>query len=602
MSARHVVTFPEFGAEAYSLFLRAKAVPEYAVELDENGFAHGVSMPARFAHLLGTEVESIDMGWQELPSFLMVDQDAIVRLALDAERFACWSDCGLGKTLIELEFARQVATKTQGRVLIITLSDVVEEIVKEARKFYGDSLPIRILRTRAEMRAWCGNMDEQGVAITNYEKMNPDGGPETQVVQEMKLLVGIVLDESSRLKTGGGKQKWALIKSAKGIRYKLSCTATPAPNEVMEFASQAAFLERIRGEAEVMWTYFTRDPVTNEWTVKEHARPHFFRWMASWSIYVRDPAAYGWQRNVPPVPEPSFVEHRIPATRRQREMAFTCAAGESGANATTDLFIAKSHGFVERGVLSQVAKGFRYRPKKEHNPKAHEQHRQTDPIGGANQHRRGERNRSGIGVGQGTRTEPQPNSGKRQASPHGSRGASERNYDLIESWKPGFVASIIAGEVADGEQVLVWCIFDAEVELLAEELEERGLGVSFRVISGKTTDAEREEIIAGFRDGSVRVLVSKASMLGFGFNFQHCGAMVFSGFSDSFELFYQAVRRAYRFGQTRSLRVHLPYVPECEEAVLRNVLRKAAQFEQLIREMERAYVEAMEGLKLKQAA
>jgi len=85
-------------------------------------------------------------------------------------------------------------------------------------------------------------------------------------------------------------------------------------------------------------------------------------------------------------------------------------------------------------------------------------------------------------------------------------------------------------------------------------------------------------------------------MLGFGLNFQFCGSMVFSGFTDSFESFYQAVRRAYRFGQTRALRVHLPYIPELEEAILRNVLRKARQFEALIREQEQAYVEARREL------
>ena len=68
------------------------------------------------------------------------------------------------------------------------------------------------------------------------------------------FLAGLVLDESSILKSGGGTIKWNLIHSAKGIEYKLSCTATPAPNDVMEYASQAGFLEKIRSEGQVLWT------------------------------------------------------------------------------------------------------------------------------------------------------------------------------------------------------------------------------------------------------------------------------------------------------------------------------------------------------------
>lgn len=584
-ASRHVVTFSNYDLTEYGVFLRAKAVPEFEITLDEGGMANGLSVPGRFAHLVGDgSSEIVDRDWAEMPGFLFRDQKEILKLALEAERFACWSDCGLGKTLIEFEFARQVAAKTGGRVLIITLAHLVADLVSEAAKFYGDKLPVRILDSRKEMREWCKG-EGSAVAITNYEKMNPDGGPETQVVNEMKLLAGIVLDESSRLKTGGGKQKWALIKSAKGIRYKLSCTATPAPNEVMEFARQAAFLERIRGESDVMWTYFTRDKVTQEWTVKAHARPHFFRWMASWSIYLRNPERYGWSRGIAPVPEPVFFEHRIPATGEQLALAAEVAAQESGKNARNgkhgkkkgqrggELLPAEiSLGMVGRNILSQVAKGFRYRKVI--------CSRVNGPECGPNE----AAHMTGVATG----------SRKASATEPDAPAASKTNYDLVASNKPAAVARLIEAEARAGRQVLVWCVFDAEVDVIMAELEK--LGVPAVSLGGSDKKSERAGILNEFRTGRAAVLVSKAGMLGFGFNFQFCGSMVFSGFTDSFEAFYQAVRRAFRFGQMRRLRVHLPFVPELEEAILRNVLRKAAQFDVLITEQEDAYIKAMEEL------
>jgi ATP-dependent helicase YprA (DUF1998 family) len=160
----------------------------------------------------------------------------------------------------------------------------------------------------------------------------------------------------------------------------------------------------------------------------------------------------------------------------------------------------------------------------------------------------------------------------------------------VRSAKPSFAANLVAREVVDGLQVLVWCVYDAEVDEIMTALARRGIAAES--LGGVNSKGERVKTLERFRTGRLRVLVSKASMLGFGMNFQFCGSMVFSGFTDSFESFYQAVRRAYRFGQTKRLRVHLPYVPELEEAILRNVLRKARQFEELIREQETAYVEA----------
>jgi hypothetical protein len=138
------------------------------------------------------------------------------------------------------------------------------------------------------------------IAIVNYEKFNPDDVGK----DECRHLAGVVLDESSRLAMGGGKQKWAIIHSTKGIAYKLSCTATPAPNDTMEFASQASFLERMRSEGEIIWTYFTRTPRRTAGRSRNTPGPAFFEFMSSWSIYVRDPRRYGWRRGMKDLPPP----------------------------------------------------------------------------------------------------------------------------------------------------------------------------------------------------------------------------------------------------------------------------------------------------------
>jgi hypothetical protein len=314
------VTFDDFGVTSgsYALFLKVKALPEQQVEFDPDREVYTVSAPARFAPMLGVQIPRAGAHDLPLTDVLFDDQRAIVQMALDAKRFAVWSDCGSGKTLCALEFARHVIHRTGGRVLITTLNDIVPQWIDEAAKFYDDSMPLHRIKSRQEMREWCkgGGDPAVNLAVTNYEKWNPED-LDHQVVSEARHLAGVILDEN-RIKTGGGKQKWAIIKSCRGIEYKLSLTATPAPNDTMEFASQASFLEKMRSEGEIIWTYFRRDEKTHRWTVKKHARKAFFEFMAGWSIYVRDPKRYGWRLGQAEVPKPELFIHEIPATDGQR--------------------------------------------------------------------------------------------------------------------------------------------------------------------------------------------------------------------------------------------------------------------------------------------
>lgn len=522
-----------FDSNAYELFKNCKRLPESKLEYDYELDSYTIETHSRYANLLGIE-EIAPVSFElALSPFLFEHQREIVKLALAAKRYAVWANVGLGKTLIELEFARQVVARTGGRVLILTLNEIVEQTIEEAAKFYGETLKVLRINSRSELFDWCKNGDGiHLLAITNYEKMNPDKEI-GQDVAELRHLAGLILDESSRLKAGGGKQKWAIIKSSKGIPYKLSCTATPAPNDYIEFASQASFLERMRDENEIIWTFFAKDKQTGEWTVKRHAREAFFDWMCAWSIYVKTPQAFGWSSDFELPPEPEIFRHEIEATFEQVEKS---RFFNTDTKSQPSLFVTQSQGVVGRSKLSQIAKGFVYLDGK-------------------------------------------------------------KKIERIDSAKPEFVASLIQNEAMNGLQVLVWTIFDEETEIISEILRRETL-VQFDVLTGSTPKTKRPEILDKFRKGESTCLISKASLLGYGMNFQMCGSMIFSGWNDSFESFYQAIGRAVRYGQKKRVRIHLPFIRELEYEQLENVFRKQGQFESAILDQERAYIKAMKGMKL----
>jgi hypothetical protein len=380
-------------------------------------------------------------------------------------------------------------------------------------------VPLERIDSREALAAWCEASDP-AIGICNYEKLIPG------VLPELGQLGGIVADESSILKTGGGTIKWNLIKSARGVEFKLSCTATPAPNEPMEYASQAAFLEKLRSEGEILWTFFQRDQ-RGVWRVKPHAREAFYRFMSSWSIYLRDPARFGFADILSSLPAPVMHEHRLDMTEAQRELA-----DEQRIDTGRGLFDERI-GVRERSKLAQLARGFMY---------------------------------SGSGPG--------------------------REVIPVDSRKPAVVAELARMNVARGRPTIVWTSFDAEGEIILRELSYGDRG-DVALLTGDTSEAERQRILDDFRSGSVRILITKASLVGYGLNFQHCRAMVFSGIDDSFERMYQAIRRAYRYGQTETVHVHVPVIPELEGLMLSNLQRKQEQFDTDTAEQERWYRAAL---------
>lgn len=511
------VTLDRFDQASYELFLRSKGLPEKRMEFDADTDTYKVVAPARFAHILDATLRPPQVLQGDLAAHLFDYQRWIVQTALDARRYAVWMDTGLGKTAVAAEWARQVSA--EGGVLTFEPNRECAEQTRElANEYYGE-LAIEPLYTRADLEAWL--TAPKGLAISTHHMLA------REELQALKRCAGLVVNESSILKTGGGSIKWNLIHSAKGIPYKLSATATPAPNDTMEYASQASFLEKLRSEGDILWTYFTRDKRGN-WRVKPHARDAFYAFMAGWSIYMRDPAAYGFAPILDSLPDPVYHEHRIKIT-----------AGQLGAmqellTSTGKGLFDTSYGVRERSKLAQIARGFVY-----------------ETAGG------------------------------------------ERSARAIEARKPGRIAEIVSSEADAGRPTIVWTNFDEESEMLGRLIRERRGDLKVAELDGGCSEGVASEVISNFRRGDVDVLITKPQLVGYGLNFQRCKAMVFSGLDDSFERRYQAVRRAYRLGQTEPVHVHLPYVPELEGLMVENVAAKEAQFEADVEQAQRNYVKAI---------
>jgi hypothetical protein len=461
------IRFDTFDLAHYDLFLKCKRLPEFQTTYDWETDSYTITTPTRFLPMLGVQTTATATVTLPIAAYLFDYEQFIVKQGLESQRYAIYADCGLGKTAMFLEWSRHVLAITGRKVLIFSPLQIIEQTCDESRKFYGEGLPIRKLETRKELEDW---LEVPGceLGITNYDKMIPG------LLPQLRLLGGLVCDESSILKSGG-VIKWNLIKSAKGIEYKLSCTATPAPNEVMEYASQAAFLEKLRTESDILWTFFSRDK-KGEWRIKPHARDGFYRFLASWSIYLRSPKVYGWTDNLALIPPPVFHEYDIDPTPEQideqNRIYFEAGAGLLGT---------QNIGVVQRTKLSQVAKGFIY-----------------------------------------------------------EKAGKKTKARLIPSLKPARVADIAIAEMKAGRQVLIWTVFDEEGQLIADELAARGVGSC--LLDGKVKPTDRLLLIEKFRKGLLDILISKASLLGFGMNFQCCTSMIFSGWDDSYERFYQAVR------------------------------------------------------------
>ena len=218
--------------------------------------------------------EGITVADKDLHPLLFPFQRDITRWALQKGRAAIFADCGLGKTLIQLEWAKHVVQASGGNVLIVAPLAVSRQTVAEGQKL---DISVALCRTAQDV--------VPGINITNYERMH---------YFQDQTFAGIVVDESSILKGFEGATRKALTDFAQTIPYRLACTATPAPNDLVEIINHAEFLGIMHGK-EIIALFFTQDGnTTHAWRLKGHAQEPFWRWMASWAVALRKPSDMGY--------------------------------------------------------------------------------------------------------------------------------------------------------------------------------------------------------------------------------------------------------------------------------------------------------------------
>jgi superfamily II DNA or RNA helicase len=392
---------------------------------------------------------------------LFPHQADLVRWALRLGRAAIFADTGLGKTLMELEWAAQVAT--MGRVLILAPLAVAQQTEREGARF---GIEARYRRSDAKDQ----------ITIANYEMMDHFDPADFS---------GIVLDESSILKSHDGATRNALIERWAGVPMRLACTATPAPNDHTELGNHSEFLG-IKTRAEMLAEYFVHDmETTQEWRLKGHAVGAFWRWLTTWGAIVRRPSDLGYPDAGYDLPPMVWHDHVIPA--------------DDGAAADAGMLFA----------------------------------------------------------------------------PDARTLTDQRKVRRETADRRVAIASEIAAST-DGP-VVIWCELNDEGDAMT-----KAIPGAVQVAGADSIDTKTARLL-GFADGTHRVLVTKPKVAGFGLNWQHCSTMVFLGASHSYEATYQAVRRCWRFGQTRPVNVHV-IRSDREGAVAANYRRKEADAQRMAAE------------------
>jgi DNA modification methylase len=400
------------------------------------------------------EKTGIDVPPEAINPILYDFQRDITRWALKRGKAAIFEDCGLGKTLQQLEWARHVG----GTVLIVAPLTVNEQTVKEGLKL---GLQVRNVRDVFDLR--------ECINITNYEMIRHFIGAD---------LRGIVLDESSILKSIDGKTKQILFDHFTNIPFRLCCTATPCPNDIAEIANHSQFLG-VMPRNEMLASFFVHDD--EGWRLRGHAKEPFYRWLASWAMAMKSPSDLGYDGSLFELPPLNIHDAVVPTDWRRPGELFP-----GGLKGITDRISVRRNSIQDR--VRTVAD--------------------------------------------------------------------------------------IANE-ADG-QVIVWCALNPEASACARAIE------GAENLQGTDSQERKRQVISDFVSGKLRVLVTKGKIAGFGMNFQNASTMIFMGLGDSYEMYYQCIRRCWRYGQKRPVDVYV-VITDHEEEIVENVRRKEKESETLSR-------------------
>jgi len=235
-------------------------------------------------------------------------QRYIVAKALKMGKYAVFADCGLGKTLMQLEWAHHVSNHTGKPVLILCPLAVAGQTIKEGEKF-GIKVQRFVVNETVKLQST--------IYITNYDQLdnvNPD------------LFSGIVLDESGIIKNHEGATKNLVIDKFQYTPYKLACTATPSPNDFMELGNHSEFLN-IMPRNEMLAMYFVHDGgETAKWRLKGHSEKIFWKWVASWAVMLTKPSDIGFSADGYDLPSLNYIEKQIVTSKRDNGTLFNDVA------------------------------------------------------------------------------------------------------------------------------------------------------------------------------------------------------------------------------------------------------------------------------------
>ena len=227
----------------------------------------------------------------ELPSIMKDHQRDITSWALRRGRAAIFAGTGLGKTLMELVWAHRVAQYTGKPVLAFAPLAVSAQHIREGEKFGIDA---HLAKIQSDIR--------NGLFVTNYQKIDHF---------DLSQFGGVVLDESSILKSTNGHYRTKLIEDCAQIPFRLAATATPAPNDFMELGNHAEFLG-VMSYTDMLATFFVHDGGdTAKWRLKGHAENEFWKWMASWAVMIRKPSDLGYSNEGYDLPPLNTFQHTV---------------------------------------------------------------------------------------------------------------------------------------------------------------------------------------------------------------------------------------------------------------------------------------------------
>jgi superfamily II DNA or RNA helicase len=410
----------------------------------------------------------------DLHKALFPFQRAVTARAIAQGKFCNGADTGLGKSLMSLAWADMVSRKIDRPVLILAPLAVSHQFVREAEKF---NIPgVRFASDSSDIVS-----SGYGIYTTNYEKLhrfNP------------AVFGGVVLDEGSILKNFDGKTSKHILESFADTPFKLSASATFAPNDIDELGTQSQFVGAMP-ELEMKAQFFVhdQDPVKGGtyWRLKKHAPEKFWEWLSSWCCLVRKPSDVG------PYSDESY---KLPGLNEQNITIDTPITGPD--DVLPGLWIPSGKSSDKRHI-----------------------------------------NKASI---------------------------EDRCYAVGDLVNPS------------DKQWVVWCNTNAESEMLTKYIPDAV------EIAGKHKDDYKVESITKFQRGDIRVIVTKDKIFGFGINLQNChNTVVFP--NDSYERYYQLVRRFYRFGQEQTVNVYRVFHQLEGYSTLPNLARKGNQADEMFNAM-----------------